>query len=203
MALIQVVLATGNHGKAAELGELLGALGLKVTSRPRWAADPVESGDSLEANAIIKANALMESLRDHGQASWVLADDSGLEVEALGGAPGVLSARFAGPKASDSDNITKLLESMTGVPKHLRSARFRTCVATLHPDGDIQTFEGVLHGSIALDPRGEGGFGYDPVFIPKGSDLTLAEIALDAKNAISHRALAVEAAVSAMAAKIT
>ena len=145
-----------------------------------------EPYDSLEANAIHKARTVA---RYTGIAA--LADDTGLEVTALDGAPGVFTARFAGPDATYGDNVAKLLEDMEGEPE--RSARFRTAVALAYVDGSLVTAEGVLSGRIALERRGVHGFGYDPVFeVEEYGNQTLAEIPEDKKNEISHRARALQ-----------
>ena len=150
-----------------------------------WPEIP-EPYDTLEANAIHKACKVVEYT---GIAA--LADDTGLEVAALGGAPGVFTARFAGPDATYDDNVAKLLEDMEGEPE--RSARFRTAVALVYVDGSLVTAEGVLDGRIALERRGTHGFGYDPVFeVEEYDNQTLAEIPEDKKNQISHRARALQ-----------
>jgi XTP/dITP diphosphohydrolase len=149
-----------------------------------------ESGDTFEENACIKALA-------YAQASGLLtlADDSGLEVDALDGAPGVHSARYAGPQAGDVDRYRKLLDALADVPEEQRSARFRCVVALAQPDGTVYTADGACEGKIGFAPRGEHGFGYDPVFIVEGSGgQTMAELSPDLKNRISHRARAVAAA---------
>lgn len=155
----------------------------EIVTGLEWPEIP-EPYDTLEANAIHKARKVVEYI---GIAA--LADDTGLEVAALGGAPGVFTARFAGPDATYADNVAKLLEDMEGEPE--RSARFRTAVALVYVDGSIVTAEGVLGGRIALERRGTHGFGYDPVFeVEEYGNRTLAEIPEDKKNQISHRARA-------------
>ena len=148
-----------------------------------------ESGETFEENARIKAQAYA---RASGLVS--LADDSGLEVDALGGAPGVHSARYAGPAATDSDRYRKLLDALTRIPEGQRSARFRCVVAIALPDGAIYTADGSCEGEIGFTPRGEHGFGYDPVFVVQGhAGRTMAELSPDVKNKISHRARALAA----------
>jgi len=148
-----------------------------------WPEIP-EPYDTLEANAIHKARTVVEYT-----GISALADDTGLEVAALDGAPGVFTARFAGPDANYDDNVAKLLETLKGVAE--RSAQFRTAVALAYIDGSLVTAEGVLRGRIALERRGTHGFGYDPVFeVEEYANQTLAEIPEDKKNEISHRALA-------------
>jgi XTP/dITP diphosphohydrolase len=127
--------------------------------------------------------------------AWVLADDSGLEVEALGGAPGVHSARYAGPGGSDADCVAKLLRELQGVPDEARTARFRCAIALLAPDGRLWIDEGVLEGRITHAPRGANGFGYDPVFLLPNRGLTTAELPPEEKNRISHRGQALAKAV--------
>jgi XTP/dITP diphosphohydrolase len=154
-----------------------------------------ETGDTFEENARIKALA-------YAQASGLLtlADDSGLEVDALGGGPGVWSARYAGPDASDVDRYQKLLAELADIPAGQRSARFRCVVALVQPDGTVHTAGGSCEGEIGFVPRGAHGFGYDPVFIVQGyGGLTMAELSSDVKNQLSHRARAIVAALPALA----
>ena len=150
-------------------------------------AEVVEDRATIEGNAVKKA---VETARACG--AWALADDTGLEVEALGGAPGVYSARWAGPGCSDADNCAKLLREMEGVADDRRAARFRTVLALASPEGGVETAEGILEGAIVRAPRGAGGFGYDPLFAPPGGR-TLAEMTGDEKNAMSHRGRALRA----------
>ena len=146
--------------------------------------DVEETGETLEENARLKALAAVEAT---GMAA--VADDTGLFVDALGGLPGVRSSRYAGPGCTYADNVRKLLEAMAGIEPASRGARFRSAVVLACPDGSRQTFEGSLAGSIGEEPRGTGGFGYDPVFVlPDGA--TLAELALSEKNRVSHRGAA-------------
>jgi XTP/dITP diphosphohydrolase len=188
---ITLVIATGNPGKFKEIAALL--KGLKVRIVPLDRVGPVEvppeSGDSFQENARLKAVAVM---RATGRLS--LADDSGLEVDALGGAPGVLSARFGGPGKTDADRYRLLLEKLIGIPPERRSARFRCVVAIAVPDGRVHFAEGVCEGRITSSPRGSHGFGYDPVFEVPALGRTLAEVEPDVKNRLSHRAHAVRAA---------
>ena len=186
---MRFVLATFNRDKARELEALLGLPG--VTLEPvadfPGAVSPQETGSTLLANARIKAQAAVALT---GLPS--LADDTGLEVDALDGAPGVHAARFAGPGATYADNVALLLQRMDGVPAPRRTARFRTTMVALFPDGREVVSDGVLEGSILAECRGDRGFGYDPVFaLPDGR--TLAELSDAEKNAISHRAKAAEA----------
>jgi XTP/dITP diphosphohydrolase len=193
--MAKLLIATNNPGKLREYEELLAAeeLGLEI-SHPALECidlDVVESGETFEENAALKARA-------YASASGMptLADDSGLEVDALGGAPGVRSARYAGPGASDADRYRKLLSTLEGVPPPDRSARFRCVVALALPDGRLETAAGRCEGHIGYEPRGEHGFGYDPVFVVEGSGgRTMAELPPEVKNRISHRARAFAAAV--------
>lgn len=181
----RLVIATKNQGKRREISEVLGELGLaqEIVTGLDW-PDVDETGSTLEDNALLKARAAVAAT---GLAA--LADDSGLEVAALGGRPGVRTARYAGPQATYDDNNRKLLAELEGVDD--RSARFRTVVALVHPDGSSVTAEGELRGRIAQSRRGEGGFGYDPVFEVDG--VTLAEMGVEEKNRLSHRAQALHA----------
>ena len=187
-ALSPLVLATGNTGKVDELRALL--VGLDLTLLPANELDRsltvVEDADTLAGNAQKKAQAYHEHT---GRAA--LADDTGLEVAALDGGPGVHTARFAGADATPEDNKQKLLRVMDGVSD--RRARFRTVVALIDADGATHTFEGRCEGTIAAAPHGDGGFGYDPIFRPDGYDQTFAEMPAEAKNEISHRRKALDA----------
>jgi XTP/dITP diphosphohydrolase len=179
----RLVLASANPDKAMEIMAIVATLLPGVELRPRPAAlpDVVEDGDTLVDNARLKATAVAEATGEPA-----LADDTGLEVTALDGAPGVYSARFAGERASYAENVAKLLGLLEG--GNDRRARFRTVAMVRWPDGREVTAEGVLDGTIATSPRGEEGFGYDPVFVPDGGGgLTYAEMGPDAKNAVSHR----------------
>ena len=185
---MELLLATRNPHKTREFRELLGAESnvLDLTSFPEITFAK-ETGRTFQENAILKAvNASQyRQLRN----LLVVADDSGLEVDALNGAPGILSARYAGENANDKDNVAKLLRELRArnVPAEKQSARFR-CVIALARDGKVLgTFERVIEGKIVDPPRGSGGFGYDPVFQPIGFERTFAEMASDLKNKISHR----------------
>jgi XTP/dITP diphosphohydrolase len=178
----RLVVASANPDKVAEVEAVLAGLPVPVEIvRGRTWPEVEETEDTLEANALLKARAVAAHT---GLAA--LADDTGLEVAALGGAPGVHTARFAGPAASYADNVARLLRDLDGVAD--RSARFRTVVALVVPDDGEVTAEGVLEGSIATQRQGSGGFGYDPVFLVDGR--TLAELPAGEKNRISHRARA-------------
>lgn len=193
-SLHRLVLGTGNPGKVEELESLLADLSVKLI--PSFDLDDppevVEDADTLAGNAEKKARAFAE----HTGYS-ALADDTGLEVAALDGRPGVHTARFAGPDATPDDNKQRLLEVLDGVDD--RRARFRTVVALIDADGTAHTFEGICSGTITTAPRGDGGFGYDPLFQPEGNEETFAEMPADAKNEISHRRKALDALRSFLA----
>jgi XTP/dITP diphosphohydrolase len=186
---MKLLLGTKNRGKIREILSILGELpDLELlTFEDQPFSDVPEMGSSFLENARLKARTISA-----GTGLPVLAEDSGLEVEALGGAPGVRSARFAGEGATDEQNVRKLLERLKDVPDERRNARF-VCVAVVHfPDGRELTAQGELRGRIAWESRGTHGFGYDPVFIPEGFEQTLAELGPDVKNRISHRRKALE-----------
>jgi XTP/dITP diphosphohydrolase len=181
---MKLVLATRNPGKVRELSQLLSPLGYEVLSLEHFPGVPevVEDGATFKDNAVKKATAVA---RHTGQLA--LADDSGLEVDYLGGAPGVRSARFAGEGHDDRANNEKLLRLLAGVPPEKRTARFRCVVAVATPEGKVLTTEGTCEGIIAEEPRGEGGFGYDPLFYVPSCGKTFAELDPEVKNRISHR----------------
>ncbi|MGH9264528.1 MAG: RdgB/HAM1 family non-canonical purine NTP pyrophosphatase [Acidimicrobiales bacterium] len=181
---MRLVLATANPDKARELAALLD--GFDVALRPAGLPDVEETEDTLEGNARLKAAAVMEATGE-----LAVADDTGLEVDALDGRPGVWAARYAGPGATYADNVAKLLYELAGVPPGTRTARFRTVAVALFPDGREIVAEGVVDGTIAESPRGEAGFGYDPVFVPEGGDgRTFAQMTPKEKAELSHRARA-------------
>ena len=186
--MIELVCASANPDKVAEMAGVLEGHAV-LLPRPAGMGEVVEDADSLEGNALLKARAVCDFA---GAAA--LADDTGLEVDALGGAPGVYSARFAGPDASYADNLARLLAEMRDVPPSQRTARFRTVAAVSFTDGTSLSAEGVVEGAITAEPRGAGGFGYDPVFAPdEAGGLTFSEMGPAAKNAMSHRARALRA----------
>lgn len=186
---MRLVLATANPGKVRELGGALAALGFEVVGLDALGLGQVEeSGRTLHENAVAKA---VGAARASGE--WALAEDTGLEVDALDGRPGVYSARFAGPAASDEENIARLLKELAQVPAPRRGAQFRCVMAVANPAGEHWTAEGVCRGAIAQAPRGRGGFGYDPVFVPAGGERTFAEMTLAEKRAVSHREQALRA----------
>jgi XTP/dITP diphosphohydrolase len=179
----RVVLATANHDKATEIAAVLALGGFAVEPRPSGIGEVDETGTTLEDNALLKARAVAAAAR-----CAAIADDTGLFVDALDGAPGVFSARYAGEDATYEDNVVKLLGALEDVPPPRRTARFVTVAAFVGDDGHEVLATGTLDGEIATVPKGTGGFGYDPVFVPDGGDgRTLAELASDEKNAVSHR----------------
>ena len=185
-----LVIATFNRHKLEEISAILPGLPLELAALADFsgAVPAEEDGATLEANAAKKA---VEAAAFCGR--WALADDTGLEVDALGGAPGVNSARYAGDGRSSADNCARLLRELAGVKGPARSARFACVMALASPAGELRTARGVLEGRIAESPRGAGGFGYDPLFEELSSGLTLAGLGADKKNSLSHRALALRA----------
>ncbi len=187
----QLLLATRNSDKVAEIKAVLSGCGWDLVTPPELGIrlDVEESGLTYAENASLKAVAFARA-----SGLWALADDSGLEVDMLGGEPGVHAARFAGPEATDEKRRRLLLQRLANVPTERRTARFRTVIAIASPEGDVAFSEGILEGRIVKTERGEGGFGYDPIFeLPDGGK-TLAELSADEKNRISHRGLAAERA---------
>ena len=183
----ELVLATRNRHKVIELVALLGDLGIAIRTLDEFpdAPDVVEDGDTCEANAVKKACAIAEFT-----GFPAVADDTGLEVDALGGRPGVYAARYAGEDATYEDNCRKLLLELQGVPRERRTARFLTVAAIALPSGGIRVAQGILEGEIAEEASGTLGFGYDPVFLIPELGKTLAQLPADQKNTISHRAKA-------------
>ena len=188
------VAATANPNKLTEMRAALAGLAT-LGARPAGLGEVPEDGDTLEANARIKAVAVATFA-----GAPALADDTGLEVDALDGAPGVHSARYAGPGAGDGANVAKLLAALAGVAPPQRTARFRTVVVARWPDGREVLAEGAVDGAIAESPRGSRGFGYDPVFVPSPGELTFAEMSLEAKGAVSHRGRALRQLARLLAA---
>jgi XTP/dITP diphosphohydrolase len=185
----RIVLATANPDKAREIVDALAGLDLELIPRPDTVPDVDETGSTLLANARLKAEALRDATGEDA-----LADDTGLEVDALGGAPGVFSARYAGEDATYEDNVTKLVAEMEAARRNARTARFRTVLVLAGADGSELTVDGVAEGVIADAPRGTEGFGYDPVFVPAGGKgRTFAEMSLAEKQALSHRGRALRA----------
>lgn len=183
-----VVMASANPDKVREIALLMEDV-VDIWPRPTEIPDVVEDADTLEGNARLKAVAIATAT---GRAA--IADDTGLEIDHIGGAPGVFTARFAGEDATYADNVAKALEVLDGVSEDQRTARFRTVALLSRPDGTELVAHGVVEGRIALTARGVGGFGYDPIFIPDDADgLTFSEMTSEAKHAISHRGRAFRA----------
>ncbi len=187
---VRLPLATSNPGKVREIAAILRDYGFEVVAGTKfkgWTSPP-EDADTYLENALVKAR----SLAAHsGLAS--LADDSGIEADALGSRPGVRSARFAGPAATDRENLDELLIALGDVPEQKRRGRFRCFAVCVDPDGRQWSAEGMVEGVIVREPRGSGGFGYDPIFVPDGFDRTTAEMSPEEKHAISHRGKAFRA----------
>ena len=188
---MKLLIATTNTGKLREYAPIFAGLPFNLrTLQDEGIHDDVEeTGATFAENAQLKAEYYSQR-----SGLLTLADDSGLEVAALNGEPGVYSARYAGPGKSDAERNAFLLEKLSGVPFHARLARFVCVIALAHPAGALELVEGVLPGVIEQEPRGTGGFGYDPLFYVLDENATLAEIALERKNQISHRARAAHAA---------
>jgi XTP/dITP diphosphohydrolase len=188
----RLFLATRNPGKAEELQEILGPHGFAVVGpdRIRQLAAPVEDGSTFRANAVKKA-LHYSRLVDLP----VLADDSGLEVDALDGRPGVRSARLGGPSASDADRVRLILSQLERVPWEDRTARFRCVIAIAWQDEVLEEFEGAVEGRIAFEPAGAAGFGYDPIFYHEVMGRTFSELTSEEKHSVSHRGQALERAV--------
>ena len=183
----KLLIATRNAGKLRELSEILGGLPYRIVSLDDLGIgeEVDEKGATFAENAALKAEAYCRL-----GGVLTLADDSGLEVDALGGAPGVRSARYAGDGASDADRAALLLANLAGTPDAERSARFRCVIAVAAPGAPTRLYDGVCEGRIAAEPRGEGGFGYDPVFCIPELGATMAELPSERKNRVSHRARA-------------
>ncbi|OOE17548.1 XTP/dITP diphosphohydrolase [Bacillus sp. SJZ110] len=181
----EAIIATHNPGKVKEFKEILEPRGYDVKSLAEigFTEEIEETGHTFEENAILKAEAVAKAVN-----KMVIADDSGLSIDNLGGRPGVYSARYAGEQKDDQANIEKVLSELKGIEKEQRTARFRCALAVSIPGEGTKTVEGHVEGYIAEEPRGEYGFGYDPIFIVKDKDKTMAELTSDEKNKISHRA---------------
>lgn len=184
---MKAVLASTNRGKAKEIGEMLKDIGVEIVALDEYPSIklPPETGKTFIENALLKARHVAENT-----GMTALADDSGLEVDYLGGRPGVRSARYAGEGATDEENFKKLLAELEGVPGEKRGARFRCALALVSPDGREEVSEGVFEGFITEAPRGKNGFGYDPVFFVPEKGMTAAELSPEQKNSLSHRAKA-------------
>jgi XTP/dITP diphosphohydrolase len=191
---VRVVLASSNKGKLRELSALLAPLGYDVVAQNTLGIDtPPETGDTFAANALLKAR--------HAAAAAnlpALADDSGIEVDALNGRPGIYSARYAGEGASDQDNLLKMLAELHGVPESKRTARYQCVIAFVSTPDDSSPIlaKGTWEGALISQPRGLGGFGYDPIFVPSGFDRTAAELDPGEKNSLSHRGQALRALIT-------
>lgn len=196
---MRLLLASRNRGKLEELRRMLDGTGWEAVDLTamdhRLTLD--EPGATFAENACHKARKAAEAFR-----MWTLADDSGLEIDALGGEPGVHSARYCGAHATDAERIRKVLDRMIAVPEQTRTARFRCAVCLVDPAGTEKVFEGTCEGRIAHHARGTGGFGYDPIFIPEGSARTFAELGSEAKDRQSHRARAMRLAIEHLGTRV-
>lgn len=195
----KLLVATNNSGKLREYASLLDGLGFELITLAGAGitVEIEETGTSMEQNAVLKATGFAEL-----SGLVTLADDSGLEVDALGGEPGPLSRRYAGENASDLERNDFLLVKLRDIPWEKRGARFRCVIAIAAPDGNVETCEGVCQGMIAFEPKGEGGFGYDPIFYLPELERWMAELSLDEKNRISHRAKAAREARRLLEARV-
>jgi XTP/dITP diphosphohydrolase len=194
----KLLLATNNEGKVREYKHMLKNLPFELVSLAELGINTEvdEVGKTLEENARLKATTLAR-----GSQLLTLADDSGLEVDALGGEPGRLSARYAGEGASDRDRVEYLLSRLKDVPEGKRAARFRCVIALAQPDGEVELCQGECRGVIALEPRGKEGFGYDPIFYLPALGKTMAELSLEEKNQVSHRGRATVEAINLLRRK--
>ena len=183
---MEIIFATHNHHKVAEVNELFkdSQVIFRSLSEIDWSAEIIESGSTMKENAWIKTDTVYDQLGGN-----VISDDSGLEIDALDGAPGVISARFAGQEKDDLKNLNKALRMMDGISN--RKARFRAVLALIF-EGERYTFEGIVEGRLTTEARGSGGFGYYPIFMPDGYNDTFGELSSSIKNQISHRARAFE-----------
>ena len=191
---MRVVLASGNKGKLRELDSLLAPFGFELVSQSTLGIEtPPETGQTFAENALLKARYAADAAK-----LPALADDSGIEVDALCGRPGIYSARYAGEGASDSDNLRRLLDEMRDVPAPRRTARYRCVIAFVTTAADLGPIlaSGTWEGTLIEAPRGLGGFGYDPIFIPRGLDRTAAELDPLEKNSLSHRGQALRELVA-------
>lgn len=188
------VLATANHHKVDEMRRILAPYDVQLLPRPDEVPDVDETDDTLEGNALLKARAISNSTGDAA-----IADDTGLFIDALSGRPGVHSARYAGDDVSFDENVKKVLRELKGVDLADRGARFRTVIAVAYPNGVSWWVDGVLEGTILEGPKGEGGFGYDPIFAPVDEGgRSLAELTVEEKNARSHRGHALRALINVL-----
>jgi XTP/dITP diphosphohydrolase len=184
---VEIWIATANKGKLAEFKTLLANFTIRSQADLPVYTSPNETGKTFEENARLKAR----SLKAMKPGTWVLGEDSGLEVDGLNKMPGVYSARYAGDKATDAENVSKLLKMMSIRSASNRVARFKSVIVAFSPEGKEHVVSGEMSGKITVAARGTEGFGYDPVFIPDGQEKTLAELGMSAKNKFSHRAEAI------------
>lgn len=191
----QIILATANQGKAAEFAVLLAELDVQIQTLCDYPqiGEIIEDGDTFSANALIKAKTMAKAT-----GLLAIADDSGLEVDVLGGAPGIYSARFAGEEKDDEKNIDKLLGLLAQTPDEDRGAQFCCAIAIVTPEGEEYTVQGICCGRILRERTGQGGFGYDPVFYVPEYTKTFAQLSMEEKNAISHRGKANQQALAVL-----
>ncbi|PIR26801.1 MAG: non-canonical purine NTP pyrophosphatase, RdgB/HAM1 family [Deltaproteobacteria bacterium CG_4_10_14_0_2_um_filter_43_8] len=195
---MKLIVATKNKGKLAEIKRMLSDIDLQVVS-----FEEEHFSDVLEDGKTFLENARKKALACHKPDAWSLADDSGLCVDALDLAPGVYSARYAGERATDSDNNAKLISALDGVPTEKRAASFHCALVLVSPAGNKWEFEGKMEGSVLQEPRGENGFGYDPLFLVKGTDRSAAELSPGEKDAYSHRGRALRKAMQVLVALLS
>lgn len=189
---MRIVIATGNKDKVREINEILKGTEFDAVSMKEIGIDPeiIEDADSFEGNALIKAKTVHELTKE-----YVMADDSGLCIDALDGAPGIYSARFCGEDSTYEEKFKKIFEMLKDVPEEKRTAQFVCAIAVVRPDGSSFTVRGECHGVLHEKPMGEGGFGYDPIFYVPEFGMTTAQMTKDQKNSISHRGKALRAMV--------
>lgn len=185
----KIIFATGNEDKMKEIRVIMADTDCELLSQKEAGieADIEETGTTFEENAIMKARAIADIVREKGETAIVLADDSGLEIDYLNKEPGILSARYMGENTSYEIKNAAILERLAGVEEEKRTARFVCAVAAVMPDGETVTAFGVMEGKIGYEARGSQGFGYDPIFIPAGYNAAAAELTMEQKNAASHR----------------
>jgi len=183
---MKIILATGNHGKIREIESLLGDFEIVAYKDILEPFEIVEDGDSFAKNALIKAKAIYQKLPESEKNSIVLSDDSGISVPALGGEPGIFSARYAGNNVSDNDNLNRLVKELKSLGVDSARAYYTASIALIAPFGEWVA-HGWMYGRVITSPKGNGGFGYDPMFIPDGFDKTLGDLSSQIKSKISHR----------------
>lgn len=188
---MRIVLATSNKGKIREIKELLHDREIYSYTDLIKEFEIIEDGDTFKKNALIKARAVYKALGD--ESAVVIADDSGISVDVLGGAPGIYSARYAGENCTDKDNLNKLVNAVKSAGKQSSPAHYTAAIAIVSKEGE-SCVHGWMHGEVITQPRGENGFGYDPIFIPAGHTLTLGELDSEVKVGISHRSKALHLA---------